>query len=186
MRLYFAFAVTAIILVTSPAIAQTGEMDEKNIYEGEFVRLTVPEGWNASEVREEVYSLYSSFDDELLGYPVEVTPNDDTAGLMISVTGRDDVDASLFDWIVLSRGSGVEIYELFVNEIEVEDTKGNRHDARLTINALDSGSSTVVMCHDLIMFIGDSRYEFTFLAGVDEYGPKFSGFEEIMASVEFK
>lgn len=187
MRLYMIIAASIVLLLaTTAAVAQPGDDGVPVVYEDEFIRFTVPEGWEASGIRDKVYMDLVQFDDRLLSVPVEVTPDDDTAGLMVLVSGRDDTHATLFDFIVLAKASDIEIYDLFQGEIEIVDAAGDTHTTRLTINALDDGASGVMICHDLITFIGDTRIEFAYIAPMENYGPNFAEFEMILESVEFK
>lgn len=187
MRLYMIIAASIVLLLAATAaVAQTGGDGDAVAYEDEFIRFTVPESWEASGIRDEVHMDLVRFDDRLLSVPVEVTPDNDTAGLMILVSGRDDAYATLFDFIVLAKASDIEIYDLFQGEMEIVDATGDAHDTRLTINALDDGTSGVMICHDLITFIGDTRIEFAYIAPMEYYGSNFAVLEMILASVEFK
>ena len=186
MRLYMIIASIVLLLATTAAVAQTGDDGDAVAYEDEFIRFTVPEGWEASGIRDEMYMDLLRFDDRLLSVPVEVTLDDDTAGLMILVSGRDDTHATLFDFIMLTKAPDIDIYDLFQGEMEFVDGAGDARDTRVTINALDDGASGVVICHDLITFVGDTRIEFAYIAPMEDYGPNFAELEIILESVEFK
>ena len=187
MRLYMIIAASIVLLLATPAVvAQTGDDGDAVAYEDEFIRFTVPEGWEASGIRDEMHMDLARFDDRLKCVPVEVTPDDDTAGLMILVSGRDDTHATLFDFIVLTKAPDIEIYDLFQGEMEIIDAAGDAHDARLTINALDDGASGIVICHNLVTFVGDTRIEFAYIAPMENYGPNFAELEMFIESVEFK
>ncbi len=187
MRLY-GFIITILLFMAAccMAYAQPGGDIGVATYEGEFISFNTPDGWKASEVRQEVYQDLLRFDDMLLGAPIEVTPDDDTAGLMILVSGRGDGRSTLYDFILLTKAEDLVISELYEEGIELGDAAGGKYEAFLKINALDDGTSSVMVCHDLIVYVGGMRVEFAYIAPIEEYGPNFDSVESILASVEFK
>ena len=187
MRLY-GFIITILLFMAACGMAYAqpdGDVGAAT-YEGGFIGFGIPDGWKASEVRQEVYQDLLRFDDMLLGAPIEVTPDDDTAGLMILASGRGDGKATLYDFILLTKAEDLEISELHEEGIELRDTGGGKHEALLKINTLDDGTSSVMVCHDLIVYVGGMRVEFAYIAPIEEYGPNFDSLESILASVEFR
>jgi len=187
MRLHgFIITILLFMSIFSMAHAQPVEDVLDITYDGEFIGFSIPDGWRAAEVRQEVYQDLLRFDDMLLGAPIEVTPDDDTAGLMVLASGRGDGRGTLYDFILLTKAENVEIFELYGEGIELTDAGGGKHEAYLKIDTLDDGVSSVMVCHDLMVYVGGMRIEFAYIAPIEEYGPNFDGVESILASVEFK
>jgi len=155
------------------------------VYETSQLRFTIPDGWKAEEIEPGALVDLQSFDAKLQRSPIGVVAADDAVGLMILMSGRGDSADTFFDYMLLKQWSKLDIYKLFEGKYVFTDKTGKERKCSLTINAIDDGQSTVLISHDIILFVGDTRYEFAYIADADKYAVNFGDVETVLSSLEF-
>jgi len=155
------------------------------IYETEQLRFIVPDGWSAESIEPGALVDLQTFDDKLQHSPIGVVAGNDAAGLMILMSGRRDGANTFFDYMLLKQWSKFEIYKLFEGDYIFTDKTGKERKCDLAINAVDDGKSIVLVSHNIVLSVGDIRYEFAYIADADEYAANFKDVETIFSSMEF-
>ena len=181
----FIMAFTFFATLASVGYAAGEEIRTTLTYETATFKFAIPKGWEAKEIDPEAYQALQTFDDKLVRPPLGIVAADDSAGLMILLSKRTDRQNILFDYMLLKQWAEFEIYELFNGESKFVDINGTERECYLLINAVDDEKSTVLVSHNLIIFVDGIRYEFVYIADADEYAANFSNVDEILSSVEF-
>ena len=175
----------AAALFPYAGFAAEGLSQAPGTYETKQLRFDVPTGWSAEEIKPGASAELQNFDAKLHGAPIGIVAPNDAAGLMVIMSGRKDGADTFFDYMLLKQWSKLNIYKLYDGKYVFTDKTGKERKCNLTINAVDDGKSTVLISHDIILFAGDTRYEFAYVADADKYAANFGDVAKILASLEF-